>query len=80
LANAFSELIDSEEQRKHFLQENADRRALGKPTYPVPEKFLEELSDMPPSAGIALGVDRMVMVLLNAPTIDEVVAFSPEEL
>jgi lysyl-tRNA synthetase class 2 len=80
LANAFSELIDSEEQRRYFLQENENRHALGKPTYPVPEKFLEELGDMPPSAGIALGVDRLVMVFLNAPTIDEVVAFTPEEL
>ncbi len=80
LANAFSELTDPEEQRKHFLKENENRHALGKPTYPMPEKFLGELGNMPPSAGIALGVDRLVMVLLNAPTIDEVVAFTPEEL
>jgi len=80
LANAFSELIDPEEQRKHFLKENENRHALGKPTYPMPEKFLEELANVPPSAGIALGVDRLVMVLLNATTIDEVVAFTPEEL
>jgi lysyl-tRNA synthetase class 2 len=80
LANAFSELIDPEEQRKHFLKENENRHALGKPNYPSPEKFLEELGSMPPSAGIALGVDRLVMVLLNVSTIDEVVAFTPEEL
>jgi len=80
LANAFSELIDAEEQRKHFLQENANRKSLGKPTYPIPEKFLTELDNMSPSAGIALGVDRLVMVLLNIATIDEVVAFTPEEL
>jgi lysyl-tRNA synthetase class 2 len=35
---------------------------------------------MPPSAGIALGFDRLVMVFLNARTVDEVVAFTPEEL
>jgi lysyl-tRNA synthetase class 2 len=35
---------------------------------------------MPPAAGIALGVDRLVMVLLDAHTIDDVVAFTPEEL
>jgi lysyl-tRNA synthetase class 2 len=80
LANAFSELVDAEEQRKHFVQENANRHALGKPIYPIPEKFLEELADMPPSAGIAFGVDRLVMVFLNAETIDEIVAFTPEEL
>ena len=80
LANAFSELIDAEEQRKHFLQENANRHVLGKPSYPMPEKFLAELDNMSPSAGIALGVDRLVMVLLNIATIDEVVSFTPEEL
>ena len=80
LANAFSELINAEEQRSHFLQENANRKSLGKPTYSIPEKFLTELDNMSPSAGIALGVDRLVMVLLNIATIDEVVSFTPEEL
>ena len=80
LANAFSELIDAEEQRKHFLQEYANRHALGKPTYPMPEKFLAELENMTPSAGIALGVDRLVMVFLDAERIGDVVTFAPEEL
>ncbi|MDP2969211.1 MAG: EF-P lysine aminoacylase EpmA [Deltaproteobacteria bacterium] len=80
IANAFSELTDAEEQRKVFHVEAEVRRSLEKPIYPMPEKFLDELENLPPSAGIALGVDRLVMVLLNAKTIDEVVAFSPEEL
>jgi lysyl-tRNA synthetase class 2 len=80
LANAFSELIDPEEQRNRFDIENSNRRSLGKPIYPMPEKFLAEMNDMTPSAGIALGVDRLIMVFLNAKTIDEVVAFTPEEL
>ena len=80
LANAFSELIDAKEQRERFLAEQAYRRSLSKTPYPLPEKFLRELDTMPPSAGIALGVDRLVMVLLDTPTIDEVVAFTPEEL
>lgn len=80
LANGFSELVDEEEQGKRFHQENENRRILGKPIYPVPEKFLSELGDMPPSAGIALGIDRLVMVFLDAKSIDEVVAFTPEEL
>ena len=80
LANAFSELIDTKEQRERFLAEQAYRRSLSKPPYPLPEKFLRELGSMPPAAGIALGVDRLVMVLLDTPTIDEVVAFTPEEL
>ncbi len=80
LANAFSELIDAEEQRSRFHQENANRLSLNKPLYPLPEKFLEEMETMPSSVGIALGVDRLVMVLLGASSIDEVVAFTPEEL
>ena len=80
LANGFSELVDSEEQRVRFQIENKNREANGKSTYSMPERFLAELSEMPPSSGIALGVDRLVMVFLDAETIDEVVAFTPEEL
>ena len=80
LANGFSELVDPEEQQRRFLLEQETRRSLGKPVYPMPETFLDELEEMPPSAGIALGVDRLLMVLLDAATIDDVVAFTPEEL
>ncbi len=80
LANGFSELIDPAEQRGRFEIENANRQSFGKPIYSMPEKFLAELENMPPSSGIALGVDRLVMVLLDVETIDEVVAFAPEEL
>jgi len=80
LANGFSELIDAGEQRARFVQEEAYRRSLGRNPYPLPENFLTELPEMPPTAGIALGVDRLVMLLVNAATIDEVMAFTPEEL
>jgi lysyl-tRNA synthetase class 2 len=80
IANAFSELIDADEQRTRFVQEAAYRHSMGKTPYPVPERFLAELPTMPPAAGIALGVDRLVMVLLDAASIDEVVAFTPEDL
>jgi lysyl-tRNA synthetase class 2 len=80
LANGFSELADSDEQKKRFQAENKNRQSLGKRIYSMPDKFLAELDDMPPSAGIALGVDRLVMVFLDSETIDEVVAFTPEEL
>jgi lysyl-tRNA synthetase class 2 len=80
LANAFSELVDPEEQRNRFNREQDFRREVSKPAYPLPEKFLQELSGMPPSAGIAFGIDRLVMLLLGCSAIDEVVAFTPEDL
>jgi len=80
LANAFSELTDPIEQRQRFEREEAHRRDAGKPPYPSPEKFLRELENMPDAAGIALGVDRLVMLLTGAGSIGEVVTFTPEEL
>jgi lysyl-tRNA synthetase class 2 len=80
LANAFTELNDPAEQRSRFLHEQETRLSMGKAVYPMPEKFLEELTHMPPAAGIALGLDRLVMVLLHASSIDEVVTFTPEQL
>jgi lysyl-tRNA synthetase class 2 len=80
LANGFSELADPGEQRRRFHEANENRRLMGKPTYSIPDKFLAELKDMPPSAGIAMGIDRLVMVLLDIKSVDEVVAFTPEEL
>jgi len=80
LANGFSELNDPVEQRRRFEAANRMRRHIGKESLPLPEPFLEELSGMPPSAGIALGVDRLVMLTADVESIDEVVAFTPEEL
>ncbi len=80
LANAFSELTDAAEQRRRFVRDEETRRAAGKRPGPLPEKFLAELAAMPPAAGIALGIDRLVMLLTGAGTIDQVVAFTPEEL
>lgn len=80
LANAFSELTDPEEQRTRFQQEKARRMELGKETYPLPEKFLAALDLMPEAAGIALGIDRLTMIFSDRATIDEVVAFTPEDL
>jgi lysyl-tRNA synthetase class 2 len=80
LANAFTELTDQAEQRSRFEAERDHRLSLGRGNYPMPEPFLNELPAMPPSAGIALGLDRLVMVLIDAPTIDGVVAFTPEDL
>ena len=78
LANGFSELNDSEEQRHRFENEIKARTSLGKPAPPMPETFLKALENMPEASGIALGLDRLAMVFADARSIDEVVAFSPE--
>jgi lysyl-tRNA synthetase class 2 len=80
LANGFSELTDSEEQRQRFEKTNERRRARGERAYPLPDKFLAFLADAPPSAGIALGIDRLVMLFAGASHIDEVIALPPEDL
>jgi len=80
LANAFSELTDPHEQRNRFIADEDLRRANGKTPYPLPEKFLNELAAMPEAAGIALGLDRLVMLLTDVAKIDDVVAFTPGDL
>lgn len=80
LCNAFSELTDAREQRRRFEAEIQRRRAAGKITYPMPEPFLKALEAMPCAAGNALGIDRLVMLLAGADSIDDVVAFPPEML
>lgn len=80
LANAFSELTDAVEQRRRFEEASRDRRRNGSPVCPMPERFLQALPRMSPSAGIALGVDRLVMLLADKSRIDDVVAFTPESL
>jgi lysyl-tRNA synthetase class 2 len=80
LCNAFSELTDPVEQRKRFASEQKNRRQSGLQSYPLPEKFLESLQYMPEASGSALGVDRLVMLFADTTRIDDVVAFTPEEL
>ncbi len=80
IANGFSELTDQLEQRNRFINENNQRQKQNQMTYPLPEHFLCELNMMPPSAGIALGVDRLIMTILNYTEIDQVVPFTFEQL
>ena len=80
ICNAFSELTDPVEQRQRFESERNRRKDFGKSIYPMPEKFLNALGDMPEAAGNALGIDRLVMLFADTHNIDEVVAFTPEEL
>lgn len=80
ICNAFSELTNVHEQRFRFEKELAFRKKTGKLIYPMPEKFLASLPHMPEASGNALGIDRLVMLLTNSQQIDEVIAFTPEEL
>ena len=76
MANAFSELTDPIEQRRRFEAWGADRRAAGRDVYELDEAFLGALTaGMPPAGGVALGVDRLVMALTGAQSLDEVMAF-----
>jgi elongation factor P--(R)-beta-lysine ligase len=79
LANAFGELTDPVEQRARFVEEANLRRQRGKAVYPIDEKLLDALGHMPPTCGIALGFDRLVMLVLDASSIREVLAFAHDE-
>jgi len=76
LANAYTELCDPVLQRKRFEVAAEERRARGKDVYPMDEVFLKALEGgLPPCGGIALGVDRLVMLACDAADIAEVRAF-----
>jgi lysyl-tRNA synthetase class 2 len=63
LANAFTELVDAAEQRRRFESEMAWRHAQGLVVYPMPEAMLQGLANMKPTAGIALGLERLLVWL-----------------
>lgn len=71
LANCFTELCDPHEQRRRFVAAREERRLLNEADYPIDEEFLSVLGDMRSAAGVALGVDRLVMTLLNLPDISQ---------
>ncbi len=72
LANGYGELTSPKEQRRRFACEREARRALGLQDYPEDEEFFAALARLSPSAGIALGLDRLLMVLFDATDIDDV--------
>jgi lysyl-tRNA synthetase class 2 len=80
IANGFSELTDASEQRQRFEEASEARRRKNWTRYEMPEKFLKSLDTLPPCAGIALGIDRLLMIITDAANIDDVVAFTPEML
>lgn len=72
LANGFGELTDPAEQRRRFQAEMAEKSRVYGETYPLDEDLLAALAIMPPSSGVALGFDRLVMLSTAAPRIDDV--------
>jgi len=81
LANAFGELTDADEQRRRLQEEREERRRLGKAPYDLDEDFLAALATgIPPSSGIALGVDRLAMLFADVRSIREVLWFPADEL
>jgi elongation factor P--(R)-beta-lysine ligase len=81
LGNAFDELCDAAEQRRRLEEDLATRRERGKESYPIDARFLAALEEgMPPAAGIAVGVDRLIMLCAGVAEIRDVLAFADEEL
>jgi elongation factor P--(R)-beta-lysine ligase len=80
IANGYTELLDPTAQRKRFLDDNRERKRLGKTTFSIDEEFLAALGQLTGSyAGVSIGVDRLLMALLNVDTIGAVLPgrFSP---
>ncbi len=83
IANGYTELLDPEKQRKRFAIDNKERKRLSKDTFDVDEGFLDALSNIKGTyAGVSIGVDRLLMVLLGKAEIGEVMVhrFSPSEI
>ena len=72
LANCFTELCSEKEQRARFAQAQKERRAFGEADYPLDEEFLSSLPLIKSAAGVALGIDRLIMCLLGAQNIAQV--------
>ena len=76
LANGYHELTDAAEQRARFERDNIGRRARGQREMPIDERLLAALPDMPACAGVALGIERLLMALAGTDAIREVIAFA----
>lgn len=79
LANGFAELADETEQRLRFEEERVLRASLGKPTWNLDDAFLKSLPGMGNAAGIAFGVERLVMLIAGTKSITDVLSFSARE-
>jgi lysyl-tRNA synthetase class 2 len=74
IANGYTELTDPSEQRERFLEDNEKRLRMKKHTFPIDETFLSALETIDtPCAGVSVGLDRLLMALLEKKTIGEVI-------
>jgi lysyl-tRNA synthetase class 2 len=81
LGNCFSELTDAVEQKKRFESDLTERKSQGRTDYPIDENLIEALkSGLPPVSGIAVGVDRLIMLAADVPSVSETLFFPGEEL
>lgn len=79
LANGFHELSDPLEQLKRFQEDNRQRKLKGLKTMPIDQRFIDCLIQLPNCAGVALGIDRLVMLALRQSHIDNVLSFTIQE-
>lgn len=80
LANCFTELTDPGEQLRRLQKEQQERKQAGKDVFVIDAEFIDALHTMPPSGGVALGVDRLVQVLLSIDDIDRVLPLPMSKL
>jgi len=71
IGNAFSELTDSAEQDRRFREANEQREGLGHPPHPIDQTFIDSVGEMPRTGGIAIGVERLLMVLTGETDISQ---------
>ena len=72
VANAFTELTDAKIQRQRFENDMKIKKELYGITYPIDESFIEAIEHMPPATGIALGIERLIMLATGAQDITQV--------
>jgi lysyl-tRNA synthetase class 2 len=80
LANAYSELIDVKEQENRFREAIEQIQRERQQQFAMPRKFLESLAHLPECGGVALGIDRLVMLFCDADSIDDVMAFNVDDV
>ena len=80
LANGFGELTDANEKRRRLLAQMAPKDCIYHESYPIDEDFIKAVSVMPPASGVALGLDRLVMLAPGATHIEQVIWIPLAEL